>query len=171
MDIILRPEAREKQLSRYFTGKPCKHGHISERRTSSGDCIQCNNLASRQWNYANDAFQQQYRIKYRKSNPANILLARAKNRAKREGIEFDITLKDIVIPTHCPVLNIVLEIGEPNAPNAPSLDRIDNTKGYIRGNVCVISWRANHLKNSLTLQQAKQIVAYMEEKLNDQHSV
>lgn len=36
-----RAEARAKGLIRYMTGKPCKHGHISERFTSNGWCVSC----------------------------------------------------------------------------------------------------------------------------------
>lgn len=39
--IITRKEAKAQSLNRYFTGKPCKRGHISERMTDSGSCITC----------------------------------------------------------------------------------------------------------------------------------
>lgn len=39
--VVLRAEARKNGLIRYFTGKPCKHGHISERLTSNRKCIAC----------------------------------------------------------------------------------------------------------------------------------
>lgn len=41
MDIITRSQAKSQQLSRYFTNKPCKHGHLSERNTASGRCLEC----------------------------------------------------------------------------------------------------------------------------------
>ncbi len=44
MNIISRKEAKEQGLTRYFTGKPCKHGHIDERTTSSCICIGCNRI-------------------------------------------------------------------------------------------------------------------------------
>ena len=43
MQIITRKEAIEKGLPRYFTGKPCVNGHISERVTKKCDCVECNN--------------------------------------------------------------------------------------------------------------------------------
>lgn len=46
MKIILRKEAKSLKLKRYFTGKACKHGHIFERETTSGQCITCRNLAT-----------------------------------------------------------------------------------------------------------------------------
>lgn len=41
MDIITRKQAQEQGLLRYFTGKPCKHGHVAERHVSSRGCLSC----------------------------------------------------------------------------------------------------------------------------------
>lgn len=41
MKIISRKEAVAKNLEFYFTGKPCKHGHISKRSTKLRDCSEC----------------------------------------------------------------------------------------------------------------------------------
>ncbi|AUR97537.1 coil containing protein [Vibrio phage 1.240.O._10N.261.52.F8] len=41
MEIITRKEAKERGLKRYFTGKPCKHGHIAERNVCGGHCCAC----------------------------------------------------------------------------------------------------------------------------------
>lgn len=84
------------------------------------------------------------------------------NAKYRKGSDCTITLEDIVIPDVCPVYGIPLDrAAPPRSPNKPSLDRIDNTKGYIPGNVCVISWAANSDKSNLTLDQAKALVRYM----------
>ncbi len=40
-EIITLKKAKQKELSRYFTGKPCGHGHLSERYTVSRGCISC----------------------------------------------------------------------------------------------------------------------------------
>lgn len=40
-EIISRKEAKEKGLTKYFTGKPCKHGHVCHRWTSGGACAEC----------------------------------------------------------------------------------------------------------------------------------
>ena len=45
--VITRPEAIAQGLDRYFTGKPCCHGHASERYVTSGQCIHCMRLASK----------------------------------------------------------------------------------------------------------------------------
>jgi len=91
-----------------------------------------------------------------KSNPLPTMLHRAKQRAKKKGIEFNISKEDIELPEYCPLLNIKLEVGEAgNYDNAPSIDRIDSSKGYIKGNVWVISSLANTMKNKATLEQLK----------------
>lgn len=40
--IISRDEARKSELTRFFSGLPCKNGHLSERNTKGGYCIACN---------------------------------------------------------------------------------------------------------------------------------
>lgn len=42
---ITRQAAKALTLTRFFTGKPCKHGHVAERMASSGACVECNRLA------------------------------------------------------------------------------------------------------------------------------
>jgi len=48
-EIILRKEAREQGLTRYFTGKPCKNGHLEERNTNSGICYGCSRAATKKY--------------------------------------------------------------------------------------------------------------------------
>lgn len=87
------------------------------------------------------------------------MLSRAKYRAKQKGHEFTITKEDIIIPDKCPLLGIPLIKNKTiQQGNSPSLDRIDPTKGYIKGNVWVISNRANTLKNDASLQELQTLV-------------
>jgi 5-methylcytosine-specific restriction endonuclease McrA len=44
--VVTRAEARTRELTRFFTGKPCKHGHFSERSTCNGGCIACNAITN-----------------------------------------------------------------------------------------------------------------------------
>ena len=92
------------------------------------------------------------------SNPEkrkSLLLWKSKERAIKEGIEHTITIDDIIIPKLCPYLNIPLthSLGEGQLDTNSSLDRIDNHKGYIPGNVQVISRLANTMKNAATMEQ------------------
>ena len=88
------------------------------------------------------------------------MLTRAKSRAKQNNIPFNLTLEDITIPDTCPLLGIPLEIQPKKGyhPNSPSLDRIIPEKGYIKGNVWIISNRANTLKNDASLQELELLV-------------
>lgn len=102
-----------------------------------------------------------YNYAWRKKNPAAYMLHSAKSRAKSKGWDFDLEVSDIVIPEICPMLGIPLFIAEPGAgknPNNPSLDRIDSSKGYVKGNIQIISWRANSLKSDGTLEEFKKMV-------------
>lgn len=86
----------------------------------------------------------------------------AKSRAKKRGLEFNIEREDLELPELCPVFGIpIIPATGYRTDNSPSLDRIDNTKGYVKGNVAVVSWLANCRKGDLTLEQAEALVRYM----------
>jgi hypothetical protein len=99
---------------------------------------------------------------YRKK-PAEHMIRRAKTRSTKKGFEFNIDVSDILpLPDFCPVLGFPLRISEiPQDPCAYSLDRIDNSKGYIKGNVIVMSYKANRLKNDGTAEEHEAIAAWM----------
>jgi len=92
-----------------------------------------------------------------------VMLKAAKGRAKRNGLDFDICYEDILIPEFCPVLGLKLSLDNSlnSRDTSPSLDRKDSSKGYIKGNVYVISWRANKLKSDATLEEISKIKDYM----------
>ena len=77
---------------------------------------------------------------------------RRKKKARKMGREFSIKWEDLEFPTICPLLGIDLDYSK-FAPwaNTPSLDRKDNSKGYVPGNVWIISMRANTEKRQKSL--------------------
>jgi len=94
------------------------------------------------------------------ADPAQHLCYEALQRAKKHDLPFNITVADVVIPDYCPVLNLKLEVATGyRTDNSPSLDRIIPELGYVRGNVRVISWRANLLRRDATLAELEAIVA------------
>lgn len=105
---------------------------------------------------------------WRINNLERKLLNAARNRAAKKGIAFDLDLTDVIIPEVCPALGIPIKkkLGKGDYNNVPSLDRVDNSKGYVKGNVRVISWRANTLKKDGTVDEFKQLIRYMEKELN-----
>ena len=92
------------------------------------------------------------------------LYSNAKQRAKKYNIPFNISKDDIIVSKTCPVFGIEIKwgIGFGKTNNSPSLDRVIPEKGYVKGNVVVISWLANKLKNNGTLEQLQQICNYIE---------
>lgn len=103
--------------------------------------------------------------RWRKNHPEEALLSVARCRAKRKGQEFTITAKEITpFPTTCPVLGQALCQGTSSRhPDAWSIDRVDNSRGYVPGNVKIISLRANMLKSSATLDESTKIAYYQAE--------
>ena len=85
------------------------------------------------------------------------MIRNSKFMAKRRGIPFHLNYNDFEIPLYCPILKIKLKyLGEDsngNSPDHATLDRIDNSKGYIKGNVIVISRLANAMKNQATFEE------------------
>lgn len=85
-----------------------------------------------------------------------------KHQAKGSGILFNIEFGELVWPSHCPILGIELDyFAEGRQENSVSFDRIDPDQGYISGNVRIVSWRANRIKNDGTAEEHYLIYKYM----------
>lgn len=96
------------------------------------------------------------RLSNHKLDPRRVLLNSARSRAKERGLDFDLTKKDITIPDMCPLLEIpIMVMGGKVTANSPSIDRVNNSKGYVKDNVMVISHQANTCKNSLSDHQLR----------------
>ena len=105
---------------------------------------------------------------YRSLSQQRKLYLFAKQRAKQKGLEFSITEEDILIPARCPILDIPLAAGSgkngsasADNDNAPTIDRIDNSIGYTKENIAVISRRANTLKKDSSLNELAAVLVYM----------
>ena len=89
-----------------------------------------------------------------KDDAARVLLNNSKQRAKKSNIEHTLKYEDIKIPEICPVLGIPLKREDKSTwMNAPSIDRIDNTKGYVYDNIIVVSRRADILKKDASINE------------------
>jgi hypothetical protein len=98
---------------------------------------------------------------YRRTDTVPWMLYNARLKSKRRGWDCDLTMDDIILPDRCPVLGIPLMIGDGKmTQNSPSLDRIDNAKGYVKGNVIVVSLRANAIKNDATVEELGRVFRF-----------
>ena len=99
---------------------------------------------------------------HNKSNKRYKMFCGIKKRAKLKGFEFSLTLDDIPqIPDTCPVLGIpIIPNDGISAPtdNSPSIDRIDSKKGYVKGNIRIISNRANRIKSDATVDELRKVL-------------
>ena len=146
----------------------CKHcnSEIVGKRTDAQYCSNvCGNRARNKKHY--DANPEVYAAKreWDNSHPEQRILYRIKSKAKKGGTPFDLELSDIVIPDVCPILGMKLvnvNQGRGYHTNSPSLDKINPTLGYVKGNVRVISARANLLKNDATSHELRLVLADLE---------
>ncbi len=152
------------------------HKNKSKRDGLSSSCKTCDNEQGRNW-YADAG--KQWAKDYAKANPVLVMtrsmVGHAKGRAKDKNLPFDIDLdyvrsmvgENAELASHCPVFGIALDWsrqrgngGKP-LPNSPSIDRIDPERGYVKGNIKIISFRANQIKSDASHEELKLVTAYL----------
>lgn len=131
----------------------------------------CSVSCKGKYNYKRNG--QKYRARqlkqYRERSVKEQVYINARGRALQSGIPFTITLEDIPEPTaYCPITKHLLFRSKGLHVNtSPSLDRIDNSKGYVPGNVRIISYRANSRKGDLSLEEIERLYLYSKGLLNE----
>lgn len=126
-------------------------------------CAPCRSVVNKEWYAANRetrtaVLREQYR-----EDPRVWMLRRAKKRAQAKGLPFSLVLDDIVIPVVCPVLGLPLKVGDERQNDcSPSLDRVDPSKGYVAGNVQVLSLRANRIKNNASSADLAAVLSHVQ---------
>jgi len=108
--------------------------------------------------------------KYRQGNKEKVVVHNTKTRANKNNIPFDIDedyIKNIwPKDNRCPIFKIKLEQSNLYAGDqSPSLDRIIPKLGYVKGNVQVMSSKANRIKNNATFEELIIIGKYYERQL------
>lgn len=106
----------------------------------------------------------EYLKKYYEENSNIRILYSLKKRAKAKGLEFNLTHEDVVYPDVCPVLQIPLQRnigGKKSTANSPSVDKIRPELGYVKGNVQVISQKANAMKHNATPEELRMFAKWV----------
>ena len=117
-------------FSEFHKTKQCLFGLAS-------DCKKCRKKESR--------------VQYKKISNEKLIFNTAKSRATKYNIPFNIDIEDVIIPDFCPALGIkIIKVGKKITDNSPTLDRIVPSLGYIKGNIVVISNKANRIKSNAT---------------------
>lgn len=72
-EIISLADAKAQGLKRFFTGLPCRHGHIAERYVTDGKCVRCvldrATIRARVWSAKNPDKRKAITQKWRDANP------------------------------------------------------------------------------------------------------
>lgn len=134
--------------------KPYTDFHSNGKYLRS-QCKLCINQTRQIWYANNKTFMKRKARMYTQDHWEQQLVSTSKRRAKQINLDHNITTADIIIPNICPYLGVVLTciLGKGYIPTNASLGRIDNIKGYISGNVQIISRMANVMKSSATEKQ------------------
>jgi hypothetical protein len=149
----------DKEDSEFYSGRrECKRCTYDSRKEYREEYKSTHNQNNQKYYYSERT--NSYRI-----DPRKYLFKVAKTRAKKQGQPFEICLDDIIIPEKCPILNVDIDFFIKNKADsykyAASLDRIDNLKGYVPGNVRVISRKANMMKRDLNLEILEKLILYI----------
>ena len=161
------------------------HKDISRKDNLCQKCKSCKSIIDKKYREKTKNKRRNYNSKYyashkerfqnynerrrelHREDPRIRMRGGAKPRAKEKGIEFDLpTYKDLPkCPDKCPILGIPLIVGSGKkgggTNNSPSLDRIDNNKGYIKGNIQIISRKANQMKNNANFEDIRRLYLFM----------
>lgn len=127
------------------------------------------NEANKEWNSRHrEAIQKTQRawVDTPKGRAVRLVIA-AKVRARKLKVPFNLTAEDVLFPLvlgECEATGILFErTAKARSPFAPSLDRVDPTKGYVKGNVQVVIWALNAMRgtwgDSVLLQVADALKA------------
>lgn len=159
----IRKAARERDL------KDPEHTRELRRRSRHNNKERVR-AESQRWREANrDTHREANKQLYYRSMQRR-LYENAKNRAKKKGWTFTITIDDIIVPSYCPVFDVPFVWGEGLNDYSPSIDRIDASKGYERGNICIISTLANRIKSNATPEQIQRVADFTKELLVSIHA-
>jgi hypothetical protein len=179
MQYQTRREAKAAGAKTYYTGVPCNKGHDAIRYVNGGGCKTC--LAERaksmrdsdereatlgRWNGSTRGHEA--KMRWKDKDPKNAwacsAVGGAKARAAKRGLAFDLDKEYVrsLVPDACPVFGTpFVFFGRGIGPYSPSLDRKDPTRGYIKGNVAVISLKANAIKSDATISDIQAVLDWM----------
>jgi hypothetical protein len=176
MKTTPRLEAKALGLSRYL-GTPCVNGHPGERFVRNNGCVKCSKVQKeiarskkpkgkrgRPRKYPE--FVGPVKPKRKVFNPKTVeerWIVRSKNKSRTAVARRELSIEHYksLLVTHCPLLGIELTYAPftgPTPQNYASLDKIDPTKGYVPGNVQILSFRANSLKADSSLEELELLV-------------
>lgn len=148
----------------------------------------CRQQINKKWKKNHPEYMKNYLKKYRARNgPSNqtsnfiseyrkmgrcykvATISRIKCVSHKKNIPFDLTIDDLIIPEYCPILGVKLEVAvgkNGNKDNSPSIDRIIPELGYVKGNIIIISNKANRIKSDSNLDELLKVANFYKNLIN-----
>jgi len=186
-----------KHLNDYRKNKNLKDGHETQCRVCRreigvySDRSESRLIKKKKWVELNREINLEYFRKWKRNNPEKFIESversyknnrlnkwfnGTKGRAIKNGLEFNLDLEDFEIPEYCPILGIKLEFNEHGFDKTnkslfsgiPSIDRIDNSKGYVKGNTWIISRLANTMKNKGSFENLYRFSRFFNQNLKEE---
>jgi tRNA G26 N,N-dimethylase Trm1 len=140
---------------------------LEKFRVKRGACKKCESLYNNKF-FKSDfgkEYRRQWQENERRTKPTLGMFRAAKKRAKEQNVPFDITIEDIIVPEYCPILGIKLQFNVGlSKDNSPTLDKIIPSLGYVKGNIAVISKRANTIKNDASIEDIEKVFNWLKTK-------
>jgi hypothetical protein len=160
-------------MKRCLDCKKVKQAKLFQKRKVSVDgrssyCKACISLRTSNYHKTPDgkAAHRKNTYNWKYNHPEIKLIYHARSRASVRNLPCTITIDDIKIPEFCPALGIRLKRNlRSGGPDSPSLDCLIPSLGYVPGNVAVISKRANTIKNDASIDDLRNILKWLEEKI------
>lgn len=185
---VERNTTRSKALAagekRYFSDRACPKGHQPPvlRHTDSGSCVLCANAYSLEvWRKGlrRPVDRAKVNKKWNNSSKGRIAKKRwadkdpmwawtvgvvggARCRSRDAGAPFDLTNEYVrsIVPEKCPVFDVPLTFLKGDMYGA-SIDKLIPSGGYVKGNVAVISRRANMIKSDASAEEVEAVARWM----------
>lgn len=164
-----RTEINRRQAARRAARRVEFNARARERYARRRDHFQ---RKSKLWRIANaDKWRARQRANKRAetvAHPERALFQNARKRTQILGVPFDLRRSDVVVPSICPVLGIPLVVAErASADGSPTIDRIVPSRGYVSGNIIVVSNRANRIKNDASMAELRSVADFYERLLSE----
>lgn len=121
---------------------------------------------------ANKRYRERHKhtLQYRQRACVN----KSRQRAKQKGWVHDLDLEYIQsiwpVDNKCPVFGTEFTYGNDSLDTNASIDRIDSSLGYVKGNVSIVSWRANNLKSDASLSELEAVISYMKSLISEPYT-
>ena len=157
------PEARAEYERSWRQANPDKVRAQGARRRQSPEYREAARLRTKKWVGENKERHLAGVVKWQREHPVEKRLNKIRSTCRKTGLPFNITIDDLLPGTSCPIFGTALNWNTSRgADDCAQVDRVVPSLGYVKGNVRVISARANRIKDNATAAELRLIADYID---------